>query len=77
MAALKVGEAKVKLRTANVRAEIEGTFAGCIEYLFRFVPVADERGKILARLTALHVDMLKAEALKAEAARVAKKAGTP
>jgi hypothetical protein len=67
--ALRVGEAKVKLRTATLKAELEGSINGCIVDLLRFVRVRAEREKILQDMQALHLRMCEDEPGPAKADR--------
>jgi hypothetical protein len=67
--ALQVGEMKAKLRTATVKAEVEGPISACIVDLLRFVRDATTREKILDEMMALHVEMTKDAAARALAAQ--------
>lgn len=65
MTTLKVGEAKVKLRTEKLTAEISGTIVGCINQMFLSVADVAAREELLSTLRVTHADMLRSAATRA------------
>ena len=68
MAGLQVGQAKVRLRTATVKAELEGPITACAVDLLRFVRDRAAREKVLERMREVHADMCEREDEKARQA---------